>query len=246
MSNTRNKVQQLISAAELQYGLPSGTMSSVMQQEIGGNSKYLDDPSAYHYGLNAEGKRVAPKSGKVSTAFGPFGILESTAKDPGYGVRPLKDKSLEEQARFAAEYLAARTRASGGDLASGLAGYGEGAKYSNQVMGRMGGARALPVAQVAAAQEMGPVQETPVVTSQGIPLPPELLAEMARQPTAVTQQASPWQAFLKAMPGGGSAAPVQSEDFQFGGSKTPTFNVGTVSSLRPDFRAFGNWGGKKV
>ena len=118
-------ISQLLQVADKQYGFPAGTMASLMQQETGGNQRYLNDPTAYHYGPNAEGKRIAGHTGKVSTAFGPFGILESTAANPGYGVAPLKDKSLEEQVRFAAEYLGARSKASGG-LASGLAGYGEG------------------------------------------------------------------------------------------------------------------------
>lgn len=126
-----------LSAAEKKAGLPEGTMLAILQQETGGNTKYLDDPAAYHYGLNAEGKRIAGHTGKVSTAFGPFGILESTARDPGFGVAPLKDKSFGEQARFASEYLAARSKKGG--LAAGLAGYGEGAKYGQQVAARIQG-----------------------------------------------------------------------------------------------------------
>lgn len=127
-----------LNAADKKSGLPPGTMQAILQQEVGGNAgKYLKDPAAYHYGLNAEGKRIAGHTGKVSTAFGPFGILESTAKDPGYGVAPLKDKSLGEQIRFASEYLAARSKKGG--LEAGLAGYGEGAKYGQQVAARIGG-----------------------------------------------------------------------------------------------------------
>lgn len=127
-----------LAAADKANGLPPGTMASIMKQESGGNKKFLDDPSAYHYGLDKNGKRIAPHTGKVSTAFGPFGILESTGKDPGYGVDPLKDKSLDEQIRFASQYAAARIKKSG-SVAGGLAGYGEGAKYASQVMGRIPG-----------------------------------------------------------------------------------------------------------
>ena len=134
-----------LSAADKKAGLPQGTMQAILQQEVGGNAgKYLSDPTAYHYGLNAEGKRIAGHTGKVSTAFGPFGILESTAKDPGFGVAPLKDKSLAEQIRFSSEYLAARSKKGG--LGAGLAGYGEGAKYGQQVAARIGGKGAAPVA----------------------------------------------------------------------------------------------------
>lgn len=107
-----------------------------MQTEVGGRiNEFLNAPETYHYGLNKDGKRIAGHTGKVSTAFGPFGILESTAKDPGYGVKPLQNKSLEEQIRFASEYLAARSKRAGG-LAQGLAGYGEGDKYSAKVLGQ--------------------------------------------------------------------------------------------------------------
>jgi len=127
-----------LAAAEKANGLPAGLLSSIRQQETGGNQAYIDDPSKYHYGLNSEGKRIAGHTGKVSTAFGPFGLLESTARDPGYGVAPLKDKSLDEQIRFAAEYAAARGR-SAGSLEAGMAGYGEGGAYSRSVMGRLSG-----------------------------------------------------------------------------------------------------------
>ena len=140
-----DNVVTLLADAEKKNGLPQGTMQAILQQEVGGNvGKYLSDPAAYHYGLNAEGKRIAGHTGKVSTAFGPFGILESTAKDPGFGVVPLRDKSLTEQIRFSSEYLAARSKKGG--LGVGLAGYGEGAKYGQQVAARIGGKGAAPVA----------------------------------------------------------------------------------------------------
>lgn len=126
-----------LAVAEKRAGLPAGTLRSVMQQEVGGNTDaYLKDPSKYHYQPDASGRRK-------SSAFGPFGILESTAKNPGYGVDPLKDKSIEEQTRFAAEYLAARSK-SAGSLAGGLAGYGEGTGYSNSVMSRIKGGTPIP------------------------------------------------------------------------------------------------------
>ena len=140
-----DNVVTLLADAEKKNGLPQGTMQAILQQEVGGNAgKYLSDPAAYHYGLNAEGKRIAGHTGKVSTAFGPFGILESTAKDPGFGVVPLRDKSLAEQIRFSSEYLAARSKKGG--LGAGLAGYGEGTKYGQQVAARIGGKGAAPVA----------------------------------------------------------------------------------------------------
>lgn len=131
-------LDELERAAEAANGLPSGTLGSIRQQETGGSSKYIDDPSTYHYPLNSEGRRVAGHTGKVSTAFGPYGILESTGAQPGYGVQPLRSKALEDQVDFAASYLAGRSRQAG-SLERGLAGYGEGDKYANQVLKRIQG-----------------------------------------------------------------------------------------------------------
>ena len=152
------EVMQLLAQADERHGFPTGTMAAVMQQEIGGNTKYLQDPSAYHYPVGPDGRRVAKHTRRVSTAFGPFGILESTAADPGYGVKPLQDKSLAEQVRFAGEYLAARARRAGG-LEQGLASYGEGPKYSQAVMARLGVPGSPP--QVL-AQAPAPVNQAPV------------------------------------------------------------------------------------
>lgn len=128
-------IEEIFHEAEEEAGLPPGTLEAIRQQETSGSQEYIDDPEKYHYGLDASGRRIAPHTGQISTAFGPFGILESTASDPGYGVAPLRNKSLKEQARFAAQYLAARSRHAG-SLEGGLAGYGEGETYSSAVMAR--------------------------------------------------------------------------------------------------------------
>ena len=168
-----NNIQALLAQADKARGFPAGTMASVMQQETGGNAKYLQDPSTYHYGLNAEGKRVAGHTGKISTAFGPFGILESTGRDPGYGVRPLQNKSIEEQVRFASDYLDARSK-SAGSLNAGLAGYGEGAKYSQQVARRRDGGIPTPVQL---AQTVVPPQEVPQAPAVMAAPPVQVMAQ---------------------------------------------------------------------
>ena len=157
--NAPDELVQLLIEADKRNGFPVGTMASVMRQEIGGNTKYIQDPAAYHYPAGSDGRRVAKHTGKVSTAFGPFGILESTAADPGYGVRPLQDKSLAEQVRFASDYLAARAKQAG-SLEKGLAGYGEGTKYSQQVMSRLGAPGSPP--QAVGQQQVAPVNQAPV------------------------------------------------------------------------------------
>lgn len=119
--------KELEAKAEAEYNLPAGILASIRQQETGGQEKYLADPTTPHY----------PDS-KKSTAYGPYGILKSTAAQPGYGTAPLTDNSLPSQVNFAAQYLAGRIK-SAGSVDKGLAGYGEGPKYANQVLSRMSG-----------------------------------------------------------------------------------------------------------
>ncbi len=247
--STQN-ITALLAAADQRNGLPAGTMASIMKQETGGNTKYLTDPTAYHYGLNADGKRVAGHTGKVSTAFGPFGILESTGKDPGYGVAPLKDKSLDEQVRFASDYLAARSKSAGG-LVQGLAGYGEGTKYASQVAGRIGIKGAAPVGAEAPAPVMA---AAPVVQE---PVAPEAPVVLAQAPVAAPQPVDPaqlaaWQDFLQAMPQSRTqpGQPVNVADMNYG-AVAPAMNVpqfqfnpGRPQSQPVNFEAFGKWGGR--
>lgn len=240
----------LLSDADKRNGLPPGTMFSVMQQEVGANSdKYLQDPAAYHYGLNAEGKRIAGHTGKVSTAFGPFGILESTAADPGYGVQPLQNKSIEEQIRFASDYLGGRVKQAG-SLQAGLAGYGEGPKYADQVMARAGGAPA-PVA---------PVVTAPVVAQAPVPVAPQVPVEQvavaapaqaAPDPGApATVGPDPWTTFNQALVGRPpeQAAAPQGNPPLFAQAKMPDFSGflgGYGQSLKPNMQAFSrmkSWG----
>lgn len=221
-----------LSAADKKAGLPEGTMLAILQQETGGNAKYLEDPAAYHYGLNAEGKRVAGHTGKVSTAFGPFGILESTARDPGFGVAPLKDKSLDEQLRFASEYLAARSKKGG--LAAGLAGYGEGAKYGQQVAARIQGKgaevaseknRGGASAEAVAALEAG-LSEGDFAAAAPIQLDPS-------KPYKITPLEE-WEALKQAMP---EAAPVAAlQTYGWEGGQNYASLLGSLASLaQPDF-----------
>ena len=194
-----------LDAADVKHGFPKGTMMSVMQQEIGGNAKYLNDPAAYHYEANSEGKRIAGHTGKVSTAFGPFGILESTAADPGFGVTPLKSKSLEDQVAFAGAYLAARSKDKG--LAAGLAGYGEGEKYARQVQGRIPNA--------------GPIVPDSGPTPEGQPVPVQLaqaapVVQTPQGPVPIGYAAPDtggWKEFQQAMP-----AQVTPTALSFGGA----------------------------
>lgn len=141
------QIAALEAQAEKKYGLPSGVLGSIRQQETSGKQEYLDDPSKPHYPTGYT------KDGVKSSAFGPYGILESTAKDPGYGTTPLSDKSLEKQVEFAAQYLTGRAKKAG-SIEAGLAGYGEGSKYSASVMKRIGGNSSMATPIPAASRDI--------------------------------------------------------------------------------------------
>ena len=252
-------ISQQIAAAEKARGLPPGTLASIVQQETAGNTgAYLADPSKYHYEANAEGKRIAKHSGKESTAFGPFGIVESTARDPGYGVKPLADKTFGEQLRFAGDYLVARSKQAG-SLEGGLAGYGEGAKYAKDVIGRS----AAPPMAAAGAPSLRPVtvNQDPVVLAgaaspgdvaappemqASAPLPPELVAALnPRMPAMATQPtADEWTKFLSAMPA--PQRQVAVADIDYGSMGPRASGVRPMQNRVPNFQAFQNWKGQRA
>lgn len=248
-------IAQLLYEADKRKGFPEGTMAALMQQEVGGQmGKFLQDPTAYHYELNADGKRIAGHTGKVSTAFGPLGLLEPTAAKPGYGVEPLKDKSIAEQVRFASDYLAARSKNAGG-LSAGLAGYGEGAKYAAQVGGRIGNGgkgQVLPPqvepVQMAAAPVVAPLEA--VAMAQAAPVPTQAQNPAGQEEGSVSPTTpqpvgpDPWYAFQQAVP-----RPVQVADLSGYGAapqmQVPDFGaVAPTKSLVPNFRAFAGWRGR--
>lgn len=235
---------KMLGDVDKRKGFPPGTAYSVMMQETGGNTKYLDDPTAYHYDKNKDGKRIAGHTGQVSTAFGPFGILESTARDPGYGVEPLKDKSLGEQVRFFGDYLAARSKRAG-SLQGGLSGYGEGGKYGQQVMNRIGG---VPV-QVA---KQAPVKQPVQIAPQEMQAAAEVAQVAQDQQVSPVEQADPWQEFLAKVRGKEEPAePVQVASLQYGVPQmqvnVPDFMAAVNGQQRrnnpqQDFLGFGAWG----
>lgn len=244
-----DKVFSLLADADKQRGFPPGTMQSLLMQETGGQAKYLSDPTTYHYAANAEGKRIAGHTGKISTAQGPFGILESTGKTPGYGVKPMGDKAdLAEHIRFAADYLAARSK-SGGGLSAGLAGYGEGAKYATQVARRRDGQPAVvptmvePVVQMAQA----PVVEQPAAAVPAPEVAPVVLAQaepVATTPVAqvpVDPEVVPTEVIAQAAP------PVATPAFPT--YQNPDFMAalgGILQRSTPNFQSFGTFGGRRA
>lgn len=248
-----DSVVTLLADADKRKGFPPGTMLSMMSQEAGGNfEKFMKDPTAYHYEKNAEGKRIAGHTGKVSSAFGPFGILESTAKDPGYGVSPLKGKSFEDQLNFAADYLAGRAKSAGG-LDAGIAGYGEGAKYAAQVVKRRDGG-SVAVVPPASVVNASPVQVAQAVVDvpKNIVAAPPFSGEtplMGIDTPADMPISNEWVAFIKAMQEKTAAAPRQeqtpTESDVFSGIQIPDFlrvAQGMPTNLPINFTGFDSYG----
>jgi hypothetical protein len=231
-----DNVFSMLAEADKQRGFPPGTMQSLMMQETSGGQKYIQDPTTYHYAPDAGGKRK-------SSARGPFGILDSTARDPGYGVKPMGDNtSLSEHVRFAGDYLAARSK-SAGSLSAGLAGYGEGEKYATQVMGRIEGKAPVMVAKAAApvmaqaAPILSPAVMPDQMMAQAMPVPvavpqePQAQPAQPAAPVMAAAQPDPWQMHLEQLRA--SQAPVQVADLAYGGpavAAMPQFQ-------RPDFMA---------
>ena len=138
-----DRFKALLIEEDKRQGYPLGTMYALWLQETGGSMDYVRDPEKYHYEKNAQGKRIAGHTGKVSTATGPFGILRSTGRDPGYGVAPMQDWSdIREHIRFAGDYSKAR----------GFAAYGEGQGYARQHLGRVNAEAAMPSAAMIGAE----------------------------------------------------------------------------------------------
>lgn len=202
------ELMEVLAAQDARHNFPAGTMAAILQQEVGGNlNEYIQKPDKYHYGLNAEGRRVAPHTGKISTAFGPFGILESTGADPGWGVKPLQNKTLEEQIRFAADYLAARK--GDADLKTGLARYGEGEKYAKAVMARLQAAE----------------PEAPAVAQAPTPAP-EATPEVPPTQVAQTQPPSVWDTFSQYFSGDQASPEVPAQRQQLAQLEPTTMQYG--------------------
>lgn len=188
---------QILEATDAKHGFPRGTMAAILQQEVGGQlDKFLNNPAAYHYAVGEDGVRRGA-SGAPSSAFGPFGILDSTAKDPGWGVKPLQDKQdLHEHIRFAGDYLAARVKQAG-SFEKGLAAYGEGDKYAAAVAKKIPGFTSEAPVQIAKAEPVPPAQQSPEVPvllpepEQNLPLPSVAKA---------TDVPNEWDAFRRLVP----------------------------------------------
>lgn len=238
-----NKWLSIMEAEEKRTGLPAGMLASLVKQETGGQQRFIDNPADFHYKAGPNGEK--PKS----TARGLGGILESTARDPGYGVSPLKDWSVPEQLRFMADYTKARIKQAG-SIKGGLAGYGEGGKYSQQVLARMGKSNGNPVNQsplqlpdevfakqaplnaVAQAQDI-PVQQAAPILEQPLQLA-ALPKKQITTPVPVEVAVNQWEQFQNTMP-----AAFKPNDMNYmNAGASPGFSI-----AKPNFDKFKGWMG---
>lgn len=215
---------KMFAEIEKQYGHAPGTLAALKQQEVGNDPKFEADPTAFHYG------GPNPKS----SARGLFGVVKGTAADPGYGVKPLTDWSPESQAHFAASYLQALQKKTG-SLKGGLAAYGEGPKYAQQVASRIKGGP-VQLAQVPEVQAVAPTQvmakELPSLTPNPVPI--------AQAPVDME-----WRQLQQAMP----AKPVQVADLEYGDQMPMAqpyqfAKAQPVQVMQPNFSRFNSWIGK--
>jgi hypothetical protein len=88
------------------------------------------------------GGREFDAAGNVLTspagAKGSMQVMDTTNRDPGYGVRPAADNSLDERARVGQDYLRAMLTNYGGDVRKALAAYNAGPGSVDRAISRGG------------------------------------------------------------------------------------------------------------
>ncbi len=94
------------------------------------NSDPLPNIEAVVLQLESGGRRWSNEPGKLLTspkgAKGEMQVMDATATDPGYGVRPAQDSSPEELARVGRDYINAMVREYRGDTDKAMAAYNAG------------------------------------------------------------------------------------------------------------------------
>jgi len=128
------------------------------------------------------GNRDYDSAGRVVTspvgAKGRMQVMDATNRDPGFGVRPAVDDSLEERARVGQDYLAAMVQRYGGDIRRGLAAYNAGPGSVD---------RALERAQLAGDADWMRYLPKPQET---VPYVEKIVAGMRGQPGALDRVAA--------------------------------------------------------
>ncbi len=94
-------------------------------------SKPIDSVFERLIQAESRGRHYDEKGGLTTSNKGAQGITQimpKTAKDPGYGIEPLKDQSEAEYRRFGRQYLEAMVNEFDGDMEKAVAAYNAGAQ----------------------------------------------------------------------------------------------------------------------
>lgn len=159
-------------------------IAALIKQESGGNR-------------NA----ISPKG-----AMGIAQIMGPTARDPGFGIKPLQNDSDEEQRRFANDYLDAMLKRYGGNLNKALAAYNAGPgnvdKYGGvppfketqgYVKNIMSSLNPISSANASETPALPPgfVLKKPTANTEGITLPPGFVLKNAAVKTQTSLKSEP-------------------------------------------------------
>jgi len=117
----------------INHDLDTWIVGSVVQQTAREmtprfQSRDLDRLNTIVIGMESNGRDYAPDGSVLTSPKGAKGrnqVLDSTNYDPGFGVRPAQNDSLEERARVGRDYLAAMVQKYG-ELPKALAAYNAG------------------------------------------------------------------------------------------------------------------------
>lgn len=127
-----NVAQNALQGA-VSYGAPvmQGATNAIIDARSGASSVASGARNVYDFIMGEEsGGRDFDANGNVLTsptgAQGRMQVLSSTNRDPGFGVRPAQDDSLEERARVGRDYYDAMVRRYNGDARKAMAAYTDG------------------------------------------------------------------------------------------------------------------------
>lgn len=182
IAQIRKQLTQWEDQYEKSNNLPKGALRALRFIETSDSDAYYLDPAKYH-------------NPKIGTASGLYGILDSTGRDPGWGIKAVDKSSLEDNIRFAAQYLSARTR-NAPDFYTGLKNYGDGTQsYVDKYKKLMGEAPAAQMPGLTEAQKRLQAHSSP---ANGTPIPnhPNYYVEPPALPDAPTQPTrNAWNVF---------------------------------------------------
>ena len=102
------------------FGAKEADKVALMASEAGLPPEYL----AAHLSVESNGKRYAADGTVLTSSAGAKGemqVMDGTNTDPGYGVVPAKDDSLDERARVGRDYLAAMMQKYGDPVLASMA-----------------------------------------------------------------------------------------------------------------------------